>query len=129
MAQLVSSDDIESFRMDLSEIGRSLRSSFRRQASILRSNSALSASEKDDVVDEENMLAWGAIERLPTYDRLRSSVFEEINGNEVSFKTKRVTDVTKLGAVERHVFIEKMIKHIEHDNLQLLHKIRKRIDK
>ncbi|KAK4739440.1 hypothetical protein R3W88_003137 [Solanum pinnatisectum] len=129
MAQLVSSDDIESIRMDLSEIGRSLRSSFRRQTSILRSNSALSASEKDDVVDEENMLAWAAIERLPTYDRLRSSVFEEVNGNEANVKTKRVTDVTKLGAVERHVFIEKMIKHIEHDNLQLLHKIRKRIDK
>ncbi|XP_010313833.1 pleiotropic drug resistance protein 3 isoform X3 [Solanum lycopersicum] len=129
MAQLVSSDDIESIRMDLSEIGRSFRSSFRRQTSILRSNSALSASEKDDVVDEENMLAWAAIERLPTYDRLRSSVFEEVNGNEANVKTKRVTDVTKLGAVERHVFIEKMIKHIEHDNLQLLHKIRKRIDK
>ncbi|XP_015068051.1 pleiotropic drug resistance protein 3 [Solanum pennellii] len=129
MAQLVSSDDIESIRMDLSEIGRSFRSSFRRQTSILRSNSALSASEKDDVVDEENMLAWAAIERLPTFDRLRSSVFEEVNGNEANVKTKRVTDVTKLGAVERHVFIEKMIKHIEHDNLQLLHKIRKRIDK
>ncbi|KAH0768252.1 hypothetical protein KY285_004123 [Solanum tuberosum] len=129
MAQLVSSDDIESIRMDLSEIGRSLRSSFRRQTSILRSNSALSASEKDDIVDEENMLAWAAIERLPTYDRLRSSVFEEVNGNEANVKTKRVTDVTKLGPVERHVFIEKMIKHIEHDNLQLLHKIRKRIDK
>nr|AEO22188.1 ABCG subfamily transporter protein [Solanum tuberosum] len=129
MAQLVSSDDIESIRMDLSEIGRSLRSSFRRQTSILRSNSALSASEKDDVVDEENMLAWAAIERLPTYDRLRSSVFEEVNGNEANVKTKRVTDVTKLRPVERHVFIEKMIKHIEHDNLQLLHKIRKRIDK
>ncbi|KAM3377923.1 pleiotropic drug resistance protein 3 [Capsicum galapagoense] len=129
MAQLVGSDDIESFRMDLSEIGRSLRASFRRQASSFRSNSTLSASEKDDVVDEENMLAWAAIQRLPTFNRLRSSVFEEINGNEDNVKTKRVGDVTKLGAVERRVFIEKMIKHIEHDNLQLLQKIRKRIDK
>ncbi|PHT62248.1 ABC transporter G family member 37 [Capsicum annuum] len=129
MAQLVGSDDIESFRMDLSEIGRSLRASFRRQASSFRSNSTLSASEKDDVVDEENMLAWAAIQRLPTFNRLRSSVFEEINGNEANVKTKRVGDVTKLGAVERRVFIEKMIKHIEHDNLQLLQKIRKRIDK
>ncbi|KAK4339776.1 hypothetical protein RND71_041238 [Anisodus tanguticus] len=129
MAQLVGSDDIESIRMDLSEIGRSLRSSFRRQTSSFRSNSALRASEKDDVVDEENMLAWAAIERLPTFDRLRSSVFEEINGDEANITTKRVTDVTKLGAVERHVFIEKMIKHIEHDNLQLLHKIKKRINK
>lgn len=128
MAQLVGSDEIESFRMDLAEIGRSLRSSFRGQSSSFRSNSALSASQKDDAVDEENMLAWAAIERLPTFDRLRSSVFE-INGSDANVKRKRVTDVTKLGALERHVFIEKMIKHIEHDNLQLLHKIRKRIDK
>ncbi|XP_009765624.1 pleiotropic drug resistance protein 3 [Nicotiana sylvestris] len=128
MAQLVGPDEIESFRMDLAEIGRSLRSSFRGQSSSFRSNSALSASQKDDAVDEENMLAWAAIERLPTFDRLRSSVFE-INGSDANVKRKRVTDVTKLGALERHVFIEKMIKHIEHDNLQLLHKIRKRIDK
>ncbi|CAN4108971.1 unnamed protein product [Withania somnifera] len=128
MAQLVGSDDIESFRMNLSGIGTSLRSSFRRQTSSFRSNSALSASEKDEVVDEESMFAWAAIERLPTFDRLRSSVFEEINGED-NVKKKRVTDVTKLGAVERHVFIEKMIQHIEHDNLQLLHKIRKRIQK
>ncbi|KAM3377924.1 hypothetical protein P3S68_010337 [Capsicum galapagoense] len=129
MAQLVGPDDIESFRMDLAEIGRSLRSSFRHQSSSFRSNSALSASEKDEVVDEESMLAWAAIERLSTFDRLRSSVFEEINDNETNVKKKRVTNVTKLGAVERRVFIEKMIKHIEHDNFQLLHKIRKRIDK
>ncbi|PHT41424.1 hypothetical protein CQW23_20278 [Capsicum baccatum] len=128
MAQLVGPDDIESFRMDLAEIGRSLRSSFRHQSSSFRSNSALSASEKDEVVDEESMLAWAAIERLSTFDRLRSSVFEEINDNETNVKKKRVTNVTKLGAVERRVFIEKMIKHIEHDNFQLLHKIRKRID-
>ncbi|PHT62246.1 Pleiotropic drug resistance protein 3 [Capsicum annuum] len=128
MAQLVGPDDIESFRMDLAEIGRSLRSSFRHQSSSFRSNSALSASEKDEVVDEESMLAWAAIERLSTFDRLRSSVFEEINDNETNVKKKRVTNVTKLGAVQRRVFIEKMIKHIEHDNFQLLHKIRKRID-
>lgn len=42
---------------------------------------------------------------------------------------KRVVDVTKLRARERRVFIEKLIKCIESDNLRLLKKIRKRIDK
>lgn len=42
---------------------------------------------------------------------------------------KNVTDVTKLGAVEKHLFIEKLIKHIEHDNLRLLQKLRDRIDR
>lgn len=80
---------------ELSEIGRSFRSSFRRLA------------------DEE---------LLPTFERLRSSVFDENEG-------KRVVDVTKIGGAERRLFVEKLIKHIEHDNLKLLHEIRKRIDK
>ncbi|RZB55003.1 Pleiotropic drug resistance protein 3 isoform G [Glycine soja] len=42
---------------------------------------------------------------------------------------KQVVDVRKLGAQERHTFIEKLIKHIENDNLRLLQKFRKRIDK
>nr|GLL29378.1 pleiotropic drug resistance protein 3-like [Ipomoea trifida] len=70
------------------------------------------------------MLQWAAIERLPTFDRLRSAVFDEENK-----QGKRVVDVTRLGGVERHMFIEKLIKHIEHDNLRLLKKIRKRIDR
>ncbi|KAK6235982.1 hypothetical protein SCA6_011319 [Theobroma cacao] len=38
-------------------------------------------------------------------------------------------DISKLGDQERHVFIEKLIKNIEKDNLQLLQKIRKRLDR
>nr|GLL29395.1 pleiotropic drug resistance protein 3-like isoform X1 [Ipomoea trifida] len=129
MAQLVGSDEIESIRAELSEIGRSLRSSFRHRISSFRSNSVLSSTANEDVFDEDYLLQWAAIERLPTFDRLRSAVFEENNGNEAQVQGKRVVDVTKLGTLERHMFIEKLIKHIEHDNLRLLRKIRKRIDR
>ncbi|KAK2966796.1 hypothetical protein RJ640_008799 [Escallonia rubra] len=127
MAQLVGSDEIDSLRIELSEIGRSLRSSFRRHTSSFRSNSALT-SLKDDA-DDEYMLQWAAIDRLPTLERLKSSLFDEDDGEGASVKGKRVTDVTKLGALERHMFIEKLIKHIENDNLHLLQKLRKRISK
>ena len=75
-------------------------------------------------------LQWAAIERLPTFERLRSSLFDN-NGDvgDADNKGKRVIDVTKLGAQERHLFVEKLIKHIEHDNLHLLRKIKNRIDK
>ncbi|KAM3693822.1 hypothetical protein ACJW31_07G013300 [Castanea mollissima] len=74
-------------------------------------------------------LQWAEIERLPTFERLRSSLIDN-NGDVGSTdnKGKRVIDVTKLGAQERHLFIEKLIKHIEHDNLHLLRKIKNRID-
>ncbi|KAB2084907.1 hypothetical protein ES319_A05G365300v1 [Gossypium barbadense] len=40
-----------------------------------------------------------------------------------------VVDIKKLSAEERHVLIEKLIKSIEKDNLRLLHKTRKRLDR
>ncbi|XP_028104411.1 pleiotropic drug resistance protein 3-like isoform X2 [Camellia sinensis] len=127
MAQLVGDDEIESLRIELAEIGRSLRSSFQRHTSSFRSISALS-SVKDDV-DDEYALQWAAIERLPTFERLRSSLFDENDGSKVDAQGKRIVDVTKLDALERNMFIDKLIKHIENDNLRLLHKQRKRIDK
>ncbi|KAM4107961.1 hypothetical protein ACB094_03G007800 [Castanea mollissima] len=135
MAQMIGTDDIESLRIELAEIGRSIRSSFQRRSSSFRSSaSGLSSTKGGDVdvdADAVYALQWAAIERLPTFERLRSSLFDE-DGDDVGAndtKEKRVIDVTKLGAQERHVFIEKLIKHIEHDNLRLLRKIRNRIDK
>ncbi|KAG6408624.1 hypothetical protein SASPL_131642 [Salvia splendens] len=123
MDNFIGRDEIESFRNDLSEIGRSFRSSIRRHSSSFRNDSALSSVIADEVVSQ-----WAEIERLPTYDRLRSSLFNETSaGDEAG--GRKVVDVTKLGAPERHMFIEKLLKHIEHDNLRLLQKIRKRMDR
>ena len=70
MAQLVGADDIESPRMELSETGRSIRSSFRRHTSSFRSVSGLSSTQNDHEVDDEYLLQWAAVERLPTLERL-----------------------------------------------------------
>ena len=125
MAQLVGSEEIELLRTELSEIGRNLRSSFRHHTSNLLTNSEVGHGNNHDETDE-NLLEWAEIDRLPTFERLRSSLFDEENGD---VKGKKVVDVTKLLAPERHMFIEKLIKHIENDNLQLLQKLRKRTDK
>nr|GLL29394.1 pleiotropic drug resistance protein 3-like isoform X1 [Ipomoea trifida] len=125
MAELVGSNEIESIRAELPEIGPSLTSSFRHHhnLSFRSNNSVLSSTTNEDVFDEDYLLQWATIERLPTFDRLRSVVFDE------NKEGKRVVDVTGLGGVEKHMFIEKLIKHVEHDNLRLLKKIRKRIDR
>lgn len=125
---MVGRDDIESLRIELEEIGRSFRSSVQSRNSSFRGNSALS-SAKDDP-DAQYAVQWAAIERLPTFERLKSSLFDkDDDGNELDGEGKQVVDVTKLGAMEKHLFIDKLIKHIENDNLRLLRKIRKRIDK
>ncbi|XP_041019937.1 pleiotropic drug resistance protein 3-like [Juglans microcarpa x Juglans regia] len=126
MAQMFGTDEP---RVELAEIGRSIRSSFRRHTSSFRSGSGSSSVNGD--ANAEYAIQWAEIERLPTFERIRSSLFDKDDDNAggVDSKDKRVVaDVTKLGALERHVFIEKLIKHIEDDNLRLLQKIRNRID-
>nr|XP_017241624.1 PREDICTED: pleiotropic drug resistance protein 3-like isoform X1 [Daucus carota subsp. sativus] len=126
MAQLVGADDIESLKNEISEIGRSLRSSFRYYASSFRTNS----SSLEDNANDEYLEQWAEINRLPSYRRLRSSLVDyNDEGGTLDAKGKRIVDVSTIGALERHMFIEKLIKHIENDNLRLLHKLRKRINK
>lgn len=119
--------------MDLAaEIGRSVRTSFREHASSFRSTEDVRSMKKND--DDEVELQWAAIERLPTFERIRTSLFDcskdHEQEDEASNKSKMVQiDVTKLGSPERHVFIEKLIKEIEGDNHRLLQKLRERIDR
>ncbi|KAG5525542.1 hypothetical protein RHGRI_031996 [Rhododendron griersonianum] len=127
MAQLVGNDEIEPQTIELAEIEESLRSSFRCHTSSSTNSSGLSSGK--DTVDDECASQLAEIDRLPTFERLRSSLFDENNGNKVDNRGKRVIDVTKLGAPERHMFVEKLIKHVEDDNLRLLQKMRRRIDK
>ncbi|KAL3515879.1 hypothetical protein ACH5RR_022781 [Cinchona calisaya] len=115
MAQSVGRDDAECTRIEMSE---------KRRGTI-----SASSIGQDDNLDEESALKWAAIERLPTIQRLKSSLFDVNIGNESDNKKKRVIDVTKIAALEKHMFIEKLIRHVEQDNLRLLQKIRKRLDK
>ncbi|PRQ53699.1 putative ABC transporter, P-loop containing nucleoside triphosphate hydrolase [Rosa chinensis] len=118
--------------MDLAaEIGRSVRTSFREHASSFRSTADVRSIKKNE--DDEVELQWAAIERLPTFERIRTSLFDcskDEKEDEASNKSKMAQiDVSKLGSMERHVVIQKLIKEIEGDNHRLLQKLRERIDR
>lgn len=129
MAQLGGPGEIDALRVELAEIGRSIRSSFRSHASFGSSSVVKSEHDIDD--NDEYELQWASIQRLPTFERITSALFDVCGGTgaDEDAKGKHMVDVTKLGAQERHIFVEKLIKHIENDNLRLLQKLRRRIDK
>ncbi|KAF7803822.1 pleiotropic drug resistance protein 3-like [Senna tora] len=106
-----------------------LSTGVKAQATEAAENTIDLGSGRDQESDNEIDYAvqWAAIERLPTYNILRSCLLNEIEGQEGS-TGKRVVDVAQLGANECHLFVERLIKPFEHDNLQLLKKIKKRID-
>ncbi|KAF7843397.1 ABC transporter G family member 36 [Senna tora] len=78
--------------------------------------------------DDEEALKWAAIEKLPTYDRLRTSIFQNFAEQGQPGATKEV-DVTKLDINERQQIIDRIFKVAEEDNEKFLRKFRDRINK
>uniref|UniRef100_A0A803KN58 ABC transporter domain-containing protein n=1 Tax=Chenopodium quinoa TaxID=63459 RepID=A0A803KN58_CHEQI len=124
MSQLFG-DEIEPQHSELAELGKSSRLSFRSHKSSFRRNTPLDSSK--DVLDEEFAQEWAKIERLPTYQGSRMLLFDD--GSTTNAKGKRMIDASMLGPLDRCQFIEKLIKQIEQDNLRLLQKLRKRMEK
>lgn len=80
-----------------------------------------------DEIDDEEALKWAALEKLPTFDRLRRGILKTVgDGGHVIHEE---VDVTKLGFAERQQLLEKILKVTEEDNERLLLKLRERIDK
>ena len=130
MAQGAERERHQSLREEMEEIQRSMRSSFSFNShGSRRLSGAFSARDRDH--DEEYELQWAALERLPTVDRLKSTLFVLPNGEggERGTGKRELVDVTKLGALEKRLFIDNMIKHIEEDNLRLLQKQKDRMER
>lgn len=125
MAQFFS-DEIE--LQHLTQLGKSSKLSFRSYNSSFRRNTSLGSSK--DVLGEEIIQEWAEIERLPTYQRSRVLLFDKYDGeSKLNVNGNRMIDASMLGPLDRCLFIEKLIKQIELDNLRLLQNLRKRMDK
>ncbi|CAA2949075.1 ABC transporter G family member 36-like [Olea europaea subsp. europaea] len=81
--------------------------------------------------EDEEALRWAALEKLPTYDRLRKTVlkyFEETANKDNKVVHKEV-DVRKLDMNDRQEFIDRLFKVAEEDNEKFLRKFRDRVDR
>lgn len=85
--------------------------------------------------EDEEALRWAAIEKLPTYDRLRTSIFKsftesgEIGSSQTQPILHKQVDVRNLDMEDRRTFIERIFKVTEEDNEKFLRKLRDRIDR
>ncbi|KAL0785746.1 hypothetical protein Bca101_001992 [Brassica carinata] len=79
--------------------------------------------EEDDVE-----LRWAALERLPTYDRLRKGMLPQqtsVNGK----AGLEEVDLTKLAPKEKKHLMEIILKFVEEDNEKFLRRLRERTDR
>ncbi|KAL1224342.1 ABC transporter G family member 34 [Cardamine amara subsp. amara] len=78
--------------------------------------------EEDDVE-----LRWAALERLPTFDRLRKGMLPQtmVNGK-IGLEE---VDLTKLGTEEKKHLMEIILKFVEEDSEKFLRRLRERTDR
>ncbi|XP_078168189.1 ABC transporter G family member 36-like isoform X6 [Carex rostrata] len=73
--------------------------------------------------DDEEALRWAALEKLPTYNRVRRGILVSASGkiNEV--------DVENLGEHEKKALLERLVRVAEEDNERFLLKLKDRINR
>ncbi|XP_072978501.1 ABC transporter G family member 39 [Typha angustifolia] len=96
-----------------------LGESMRRTASSWGASTARSGREEDD----EEALKWAAIEKLPTYDRMRKGILISMEGE------PQEVSVEELGLRERKNLLERLVRTAEEDNERFLLKLRDRMDR
>ncbi|KAD4889306.1 hypothetical protein E3N88_21379 [Mikania micrantha] len=82
-------------------------------------------------MEDEEALRWAALEKLPTYNRLRTTIFKSyVPADQQQMPTgQMLLDVRDLDPQARQSFIDKIFKVAEEDNEIFLRKFRDRVDK
>ncbi|KAJ0709581.1 putative ABC-type ferric hydroxamate transporter [Helianthus annuus] len=82
---------------------------------------------------DEEALRWAALEKLPTYNRVRTTIFKNFNiSADLKDRTpseRMLLDVRELDAKAHQEFIDKIFKDAEEDNGKFLTKFRERVDR
>lgn len=86
-------------------------------------NAVFSISSSRRGEDEDQALTWAALERLPTYDRVRRGIIHNVLGEQSE------VDVTNLSFHDRQLLLDRLFNMADDNSEQFLFKMRERIDK
>ncbi|GAV69184.1 hypothetical protein CFOL_v3_12685, partial [Cephalotus follicularis] len=109
--------------MEAGDIHRASTSLPTGSASIWRNNTMEVFSKSSQGGDDEEALKWAALEKLPTFDRLRKGILTNSHGGAEEI------DIQNLGLQERKNLLERLVKIAEVDNEEFLLKLKNRIDR
>ncbi|PSR91814.1 Pleiotropic drug resistance protein [Actinidia chinensis var. chinensis] len=92
-------------------------------SSIWRANGRDIFSRSSCEEDDDEALKWAALEKLPTFARIRRGILTEEKGQ------TREINVKKLGVIEKRNLLERLVRIAEEDNEKFLLKLKQRIDR
>nr|CAD1818081.1 unnamed protein product [Ananas comosus var. bracteatus] len=79
--------------------------------------------------DDEENLKWAALEKLPTYDRMRKGILRRIMEEDGGKVSSSEVELHKLGVQERKILLDHIFEIVEQDNERFLLRLRDRIDR
>ncbi|PNX88394.1 pleiotropic drug resistance protein 1-like, partial [Trifolium pratense] len=109
--------------MEGTDIYRATNSLRARSSTVWRNSGVEVFSKSSREEDDEEALKWAALEKLPTYNRLRKGLLTTSHGaaNEI--------DVTDLAFQEKQKLLDRLVKVAEEDNEGFLLKVKERVDR
>ncbi|XP_078168103.1 ABC transporter G family member 37-like [Carex rostrata] len=95
----------------------------RRENSLWRRGGEDVFSRSSREEDDEEALRWAALEKLPTFDRLRTGILLTPEGQRTE------VDIGKLGLDDGKTLLDRLVHVVEEDQERFLLKLRDRIDR
>ncbi|PON66385.1 ABC transporter-like [Parasponia andersonii] len=109
--------------MEIGNVDRGGNSLQGSSSSLRRNNNMEVISRSSREEDDEDAHRWSALEKLPTYSRLRNCVLTTSKGEASEI------DIHNLGLKEAEDLLESLVRVAEEDNERFLLKLRNRIDR
>ncbi|XP_058751871.1 pleiotropic drug resistance protein 1-like [Vicia villosa] len=105
------------------DIYRATNSLRARSSTVWRNSGVEVFSKSSREEDDEEALKWAALEKLPTYNRLRKGLLTASHGG------AHEVDVSDIGFHEKQKLLERLVKVAEEDNERFLLKVKERVDR
>lgn len=116
---------ISSLRMNIGSSSSRSWTSTNVPAEVWSGDQVFERNNKKEDIDDEEELKWAAIERLPTFERLRKSIVKQaIESGRFSYEE---VDISKLGIHDKNKLMDGILRTVEEDNEKFLLKMRERI--
>ncbi|KAL6656651.1 hypothetical protein ACP70R_004431 [Stipagrostis hirtigluma subsp. patula] len=112
--------------LSAASISRSLRAADMDDDPFRRSTASRGGDGAGD--DDEANLRWAALEKLPTYDRMRRGILRRAAGDGGKLATPDEVDIANLDPRDGRELMERVFRAVEDDNERFLRRFKDRLD-
>lgn len=82
----------------------------------------MASSSKNNAQEDEEALRWAALERLPTYARVRRGIFKDLTGG------AKEIGLSELEMQDQRLLLDRLVSSVDHDPRWFFERMRQRFE-